>query len=78
MGGIFVSHTHSDQALADAIAVLIDVLFDHRVPVNYSSKKELDGGIAPARTGSGGSLTKCVRPTRPSSYSHRHRYRDRG
>ena len=47
MSGIFVSHTHSDQALADAIATLIDALFDHRVPVNYSSKKELDGSIAP-------------------------------
>jgi tetratricopeptide (TPR) repeat protein len=47
MGGIFVSHTHGDQVLADALAALIGALFGDRVPVNYSTKKELDGGIAP-------------------------------
>jgi hypothetical protein len=47
MSGIFVSHTHSDQPLADAIAALINVLFDREVLVHYSSKKELEGGVAP-------------------------------
>ncbi|MBV8094649.1 MAG: toll/interleukin-1 receptor domain-containing protein [Acetobacteraceae bacterium] len=47
MSGIFVSHTHSDQLIADALATLINALFGKTVPVNYSSKKDLEGGIAP-------------------------------
>jgi tetratricopeptide (TPR) repeat protein len=47
MGGIFISHTHSDQPLANAINELIKALFGQNFPVNYSSKKELEGGIAP-------------------------------
>lgn len=47
MAGIFISHTHGDKALADAIAGLIQELFGEAVSVNYSSKKELAGGIGP-------------------------------
>jgi tetratricopeptide (TPR) repeat protein len=47
MSGIFISHTHSDQTIADAIRKLVEDLFEKRVVVNYSSRKELEGGIAP-------------------------------
>jgi tetratricopeptide (TPR) repeat protein len=48
MSGIFISHTHGDQGLAEELAQLIDNLFGKdRVKVNFSSKKELDGGISP-------------------------------
>lgn len=47
MSGVFISHTHSDQAIADALSKLVDDLFEKRVTVNYSSKKELEGGISP-------------------------------
>ena len=47
MSGIFISHTHGDQPLSDALAALIDGLFGNQVQVSYSSKKELEGGIAP-------------------------------
>jgi hypothetical protein len=47
MPGIFISHTHGDQPLADALAALIEGLFGQDVKANYSSRKELNGGIAP-------------------------------
>src|SRR5262249_16371376 len=48
VSGIFISHTHSDQILAEEVARLIDDLFGKdRVKVSFSSKKELDGGISP-------------------------------
>src|ERR1051326_2458395 len=47
MSGIFISHTHGDQPIADALAKLIEDLFEKRVTVNYSSRKELAGGIQP-------------------------------
>jgi tetratricopeptide (TPR) repeat protein len=47
MGGIFISHTHSDRPIADALATMVEQLFGNRVTVSYSSKKELDGGIKP-------------------------------
>jgi len=49
MPGIFISHTHNDKALADAIADLVEGLFGDKVSVNYSSRKELDGGIGPGQ-----------------------------
>lgn len=48
MGGIFISHAHNDQALAAALAALIEKLFAGKFPpVNFSSRKELEGSIAP-------------------------------
>lgn len=47
MASVFISHTHSDQPLADALSELMRELFADKVQVNYSSRKELDGGIAP-------------------------------
>jgi tetratricopeptide (TPR) repeat protein len=47
MTGIFISHSHGDQPLADALAQLVNDLFGNKVTVHYSSKKELEGGIAP-------------------------------
>lgn len=47
MHGIFVSHTHSDKAIADVLTSLLEGLFGKVVQVNYSSRKELDGGIEP-------------------------------
>jgi tetratricopeptide (TPR) repeat protein len=42
---IFISHTHSDQAIAHALNQIIDTLFGHRAAVNYSTSKALEGGI---------------------------------
>ena len=47
MSGIFISHTHNDQPIADALAKLVAEIFGERVLVNYSSKKEREGGITP-------------------------------
>ena len=49
MSGIFISHTHGDHAVADALTALVQTLFGAHVGVSYSTKKELDGGrgIAP-------------------------------
>lgn len=47
MPGIFISHTHGDQRIADALSGLIEGLFGREISVNYSSKKELDGGAIP-------------------------------
>jgi tetratricopeptide (TPR) repeat protein len=49
MPGIFISHTHNDKALADALSELVEELFGDKVAVNYSSRKELDGGIGPGQ-----------------------------
>jgi hypothetical protein len=46
MSGIFISHTHGDHAVADALTALVEALFGARVGVSYSTKKELEGGIA--------------------------------
>lgn len=43
-GRIFVSHTHGDVALVNAIDRLIKTIFGDRVVVSYSSSKE-EGGI---------------------------------
>src|SRR5262249_30174529 len=47
MSGIFISHTHGDQPISDALAALIEALFGNRVQVNYSYKKELEDSIPP-------------------------------
>ncbi|MBF0297052.1 MAG: TIR domain-containing protein [Magnetococcales bacterium] len=48
MSGIFISHAHYDEALAEALADMIDTLFTGIIPpVNYSSRKGLSGGIEP-------------------------------
>jgi tetratricopeptide (TPR) repeat protein len=47
MASVFISHTHSDQPIADALAELMQKLFGSKVTVNYSSRKELEGGIPP-------------------------------
>ena len=46
MGGIFISHTHSDYALADALRDLVKTLLGQTVPVHYSTEKEEGGGIS--------------------------------
>ena len=47
MAGIFISHSHGDQPIADALAGLVNDLFGNKVTVHYSSKKERDGSIPP-------------------------------
>jgi tetratricopeptide (TPR) repeat protein len=44
--GIFISHTHADKAIADAIDQALKQLFEGAVEVHYSTKTEGDGGIA--------------------------------
>ena len=44
---IFISHTHSDEELAHAIRDAVQTIFGDAVVVNYSTNKELDGGIKP-------------------------------
>ena len=44
---IFISHTHTDQAIAHAIRNAVQSLFGDAVAVRYSTNKELDGGIKP-------------------------------
>ncbi|MFC1572630.1 TIR domain-containing protein [Candidatus Eisenbacteria bacterium] len=47
MPKIFISHTHGDSEIADAINEAIDALFGRKVvEVVYSTKKEGEGGIA--------------------------------
>ncbi len=41
---LFISHSHQDAAIADALTEVIDELFEHQVSVSYSSKTD-DGGI---------------------------------
>src|SRR6266540_7004141 len=47
VGEVFVSHTHGDEGIADALDQAIKRLFGDQVTTWYSSKKELSGGIAP-------------------------------
>ena len=42
---IFISHTHSDKAIVDTLNEMIKELFGDRITVNYSTSKELEGGI---------------------------------
>jgi tetratricopeptide (TPR) repeat protein len=44
--GIFISHTHADKAIADAIDHALKQLFEGAVEVHYSTKTDGDGGIA--------------------------------
>jgi tetratricopeptide (TPR) repeat protein len=44
---LFISHTHTDQPIADAIRDAARSIFNNVVAVNYSTNKELDGGIRP-------------------------------
>jgi tetratricopeptide (TPR) repeat protein len=45
-GQIFVSHTHADHALVEALRDLVTAVFDDQVVVNFSTNKELEGGIS--------------------------------
>lgn len=47
MASLFISHTHGDKFIADALARLVEILFKTKVAAKYSSSPELDGGIAP-------------------------------
>ncbi len=47
IGEIFVSHTHADQEIANALSAAIEGVFGDLLTTSYSSKKELDGGIKP-------------------------------
>src|SRR5689334_23068785 len=49
MPSIFVSHTHADAPLSDAIAQLMRDLFGERVGVFSSSNKSLEGSVGPGR-----------------------------
>jgi hypothetical protein len=62
MSGIFISHTHSDKPIADGLASLAGALFGDRLPVNYSSKKELEAALRPGRIGSAGLSTRLDKP----------------
>jgi len=42
---IFISHAHTDQAIAVAIRDAVRALFGHRITVNYSTNDQLQGGI---------------------------------
>jgi hypothetical protein len=44
---IFLSHSHHDQAIAGALASLVDQIFGDQVTVDYSSDQTADGGIPP-------------------------------
>lgn len=44
---IFISHTHTDQEVAHAIRDAVQAMFGDAVVVNYSTNKELEGGIKP-------------------------------
>lgn len=44
---IFISHTHADQGLADALRAFIKNLFGDKVQVAYSSDQTAGGGINP-------------------------------
>ena len=45
-GEIFISHTHADAEIAHALNNAIEDVFEERLAVEYSTKKE-DGGIKP-------------------------------
>jgi len=42
MPGVFISHTHSDHRVADALNALIETLFGRDLKVRYSTAKELE------------------------------------
>jgi hypothetical protein len=44
---IFMSHSHDDRAIADALASLIKDLFEEMVTVSYSTDQNAGGGISP-------------------------------
>src|SRR5262245_52343471 len=44
---VFISHTHPDAKLADALRDAIQILFGDQVKVEYSTNKELTGGPRP-------------------------------
>jgi tetratricopeptide (TPR) repeat protein len=47
IGEIFISHTHADQEIANALSAAIEDMFGDLLTTSYSSKKELEGGIKP-------------------------------
>jgi len=47
IGEIFISHTHADREIADALSAAIKSVFGDLLTTSYSTKKELDGGIKP-------------------------------
>jgi tetratricopeptide (TPR) repeat protein len=47
VSNVFISHTHQDKALADALSEAFRDLFGEQVQVRYSTAKELDAGIRP-------------------------------
>jgi tetratricopeptide (TPR) repeat protein len=47
IGEIFISHTHADAGIADALSEAVAMLFGDLVGTSYSTKKELEGGIRP-------------------------------
>jgi hypothetical protein len=46
---IFISHTHADQGIADALRDAVRELFGDSITVHYSTNKEREGGIAPGQ-----------------------------
>ncbi len=47
IGEVFISHTHADAAIANALSGAIEGMFGDLITTSYSTKKELDGGIKP-------------------------------
>lgn len=45
--GIFISHTHGDQPIAVALSRLVRDLFANKIPVEFSTDPERDGGPEP-------------------------------
>ncbi len=42
---LFISHTHSDKSLADAVGALVEAVFGDRLIVQYSTSNDLAGGV---------------------------------
>jgi hypothetical protein len=47
IGEIFISHTHADKDIANALSAAVEGVFGDLLTTSYSTKKELDGGIKP-------------------------------
>ena len=47
IGEVFISHTHADAEIANALSDAIKGVFGDLITTSYSTKKELDGGIKP-------------------------------
>jgi hypothetical protein len=47
MSNIFISLTHSDTEIAQAIHYVLSTLFDHHIKVDFSTSKEIESGIKP-------------------------------